>query len=106
MPRFLDSRYLVGIDAYKTEREYTSYDSSSIGGGVRLGRKIIERLFATLKYEYRQVDTKNISDDASTIIKDSEGLSITSSVWLRLSRSSINNVLLPTKGSRTSRATM
>ncbi|PIE34224.1 outer membrane protein assembly factor BamA [candidate division KSB3 bacterium] len=101
MPRFMDSHYLVGIDAYKTEREYTSYDSSSVGGGLRLGRKVFERIFATLKYEYREVDIKNVSENASTIIKESEGLSKTSSAWLRVSRSTINNVLLPTKGSRT-----
>jgi len=101
MPRFLDSPYLVGIDAYKRDRKYTSYDSSSVGGGVRLGRKIFERVFGTLKYEYRQVDTKHLKESASHIIKEAEGISKTSSGWLRLSRSSINNVLLPTKGFRT-----
>ena len=33
IPRFLDSRYLVGLDAYKTKREYNAYDSDSVGGG-------------------------------------------------------------------------
>ncbi len=100
MPRFMDSQYLLGIDAYKTEREYTSYDSASVGGGLRLGRKVIENIFATLKYEYRDVDTKNVDEDASAIIKEAEGRSRTSSGYLQLRRTTINNVLLPTKGSR------
>ncbi len=101
MPRFLDSKYLVGIDAYKTEREYTSYDSSSVGGGIRFGRKLFKNIFGTVKYEYKEVDTKNVEEDASAIIKESNGLSKTSSMTLFLRRSTINNVLLPTKGMRT-----
>lgn len=101
MPRFMDSQYLLGIDAYKTDREYTSYDSSSVGGGLRLGRKVIENIFATLKYEYKDVDIKHVDDDASALIKEAEGRSRTSSGYLQLRRTTINNVLLPTEGSRT-----
>ncbi len=101
MPHFLDSQYLVGIDAYKTNREYTSWDSDSVGGGLRVGREIWRKIFATLKYEYKQDEIKNVDEDASSIIKEAEGESKTSSGWLRLSRSTINNVLLPTKGWRT-----
>jgi len=101
MPRFLDSKYLVGIDAYKTEHDYDAYDSSSVGGGVRFGRKLYKNLFGTLKYEYKEVDISDIEEDASSIIKESEGLSRTSSATAILRYSSINNVLLPTKGMRT-----
>lgn len=101
MPRFLDSKYLVGIDAYKTDREYDAYDSASVGGGLRFGRKLFKNLFGTLKYEYKEVDISDIEEDASNIIKESEGLSTTSSATLLLRYSSINNVLLPTKGMRT-----
>ena len=101
MPRFMDSHYLVGIDAYKTEREYTSYDSSSIGGALRVGRKVIENIFATVRYSYKDVDTYNVEEDASSIIKESEGRSRTSSGYLQLRRTTINNVILPTSGSRT-----
>ncbi len=101
MPRFLDSRYLLGIDSYKTEREYTSYDSSSVGGGFRLGRNVVENIFATLKYEYKDVDIKHVDEDASALIREAEGRSRTSSGYLQFRRTTINNVLLPTKGSRT-----
>ncbi len=101
VPRFLDSPYLVGLDAYKTKREYTSYDSKSIGGGLRLGRKITDRIFGTVRYEYKEVDIADVEEDASTIIKEAEGESITSSASLSLRYSNINNVLLPTKGMQT-----
>lgn len=98
VPRFLDSQYLVGIDGYKTKREYTSYDSESIGGGLRLGRKIIDRLLGTIKYEYKVVDITDVEDDASSLIKEAEGESETSSASLSLKYSNINNIILPTKG--------
>ncbi len=101
VPRFLDSPYLVGLDAYKTKREYTSYDSKSIGGGLRLGRKITDRIFGTVRYEYKKVDIADVEENASTIIKEAEGESITSSASLSLRYSNINNVLLPTKGMQT-----
>lgn len=101
MPRFLDSKYLVGIDAYKTDHEYDAYNSASVGGGIRFGRKLYKNLFGTLKYEYKEVDISDIEEDASSIIKSSEGLSRTSSATGIFRYSSINNVLLPTKGMRT-----
>jgi outer membrane protein insertion porin family len=101
IPRFLDSPYLVGIDTYKTAREYTSYDLDTIGGGLRLGRKITDRVFGTIKYEYKESDITDVEDDASTIIQEAEGESITSSASLLLKYSNINNVLLPTKGLQT-----
>jgi outer membrane protein insertion porin family len=101
MPRFLDSQYLLGIDAYKLRREYSSYDDDSVGGGFRFGRRLTLNTFGTLKYEYRQTDITNVDENASNIIKESEGLSKTSSASAQLRYSTINNVLLPTKGTLT-----
>jgi outer membrane protein insertion porin family len=98
VPRFLDSLYTVGIDAYKTSREYSAYDSDSVGGGLRFGRRITDYIFATLKYEYKEVDITDVDEDASVIIREAEGTSRTSSGSLLLKRSTINNVMLPTKG--------
>ncbi|GAK57966.1 hypothetical protein U27_04938 [Candidatus Vecturithrix granuli] len=98
MPRFLDSRYLLGLDAYKTSREYNAYDSNSVGGGFRFGRAITENIFGTLQYEYKEVDISDVDEDASSIIREAEGRSSTSSTSLSVKRSTINNVLLPTKG--------
>ena len=101
MPRFLDSYYRVTLDTYKTQREYTTYDSESIGAGAGVGRLISWDVLGSLKYEYRKVDTLNVAEDASSIIREAEGISATSSGILSFNRSTINNVLLPTKGSRT-----
>ncbi len=102
MPRFLDSQYLVGIDAYNIKREYSAYDSRSTGGGVRFGRRISENISGVVKYRYEQVNITDVDEDASVRIKEAEGLSRTSSFSLLLKRSTINNVLLPTKGLLTS----
>ncbi|MDY0092975.1 MAG: outer membrane protein assembly factor BamA [Candidatus Vecturithrix sp.] len=98
MPRFLDSHYLLGLDAYKTTREYNAYDSDSVGGGFRFGRAITENIFGTLQYEYKEVEISDVDEDASSIIQEAEGTSTTSSASLSFRRSTINNVLLPTRG--------
>jgi len=101
MPYFLDSQYTVGLEAYNIKREYHTYDSNSTGGSVRFGRKIAEDITGTVKYGYELVDITNVAADASARIKEAEGSSRTSSVALILNRSTINNVMLPTKGMST-----
>lgn len=98
MPRFLDSQYLVGLDAYNTKRDYNTYDSRRTGGGVRFGRSLSENIFGTVRYRYERVNITDVEEDASTRIREAEGLSRTSSSTLLLKRSTINNVWLPTKG--------
>jgi outer membrane protein insertion porin family len=98
MPRFLDSKYLVGLDAYNLKRDYDAYDSQRTGGGIRFGRSLSDTIFGTVKYRFEQVDITDVEEEASTRIKEAEGSSRTSSTTLLLKRSTINNVWLPTKG--------
>lgn len=98
MPRVFDTKYTVGMNVYDQEKDYDAYDSRSLGGGLRFGRKITENIFASLKYRYERVRISDVSEDASVRIRESEGVSKTSAVSLTLKRSTINNVLLPTKG--------
>jgi outer membrane protein insertion porin family len=101
MPHVFDSPYTVGFDAYKLEREYSTYSKKSNGGGVRFGRKIAQNVMFFVKYRYENVNIFDVDEDASIRFRESEGESNTSSVTTLLRRSTINNVLLPTKGMRT-----
>jgi outer membrane protein insertion porin family len=65
---------------------------------VRFGRRLSDTIFGTVKYGFEESDITDIDEDASTRIKEAEGLSRTSSTTLLLKRSTINNVWLPTKG--------
>jgi outer membrane protein insertion porin family len=101
MPRVFDSPYTLGFDAYKLEREYSTYSKKSYGGGVRFGRKITQNVMLFVKYRYEHINIFDVDEDASIRFKESEGESDTSSFTTMLRRSTINNVLLPTKGMRT-----
>jgi outer membrane protein insertion porin family len=101
MPRFLDSPITLGLNAYKLDREYSSYSKQSSGGGIRIGWKIAENTMFFPQYRYELVNIYDVDEDASVRFHESEGESATSSVAFSLRRSTINNVLLPTKGIRT-----
>ncbi len=98
VPRFLDSHYLVGVEAFKVEREYDSYDDARVGGGLRLGRKLTLNTLGSIKYAYEEIDITDVEDDASSFIREAEGKSSTSSTLLSLRYRNLNNVILPTKG--------
>ena len=101
MPRLFDSPYTVGFDVYKQERQYSTYDRKSSGGGVRFGRNVTQNTMLFLKYRYEFIHILNVDEDASIRFIESEGESATSSMSAILRRSTINNILLPTKGMRT-----
>lgn len=101
MPHVWDSPYTVGLDAYKQERDYSTYSKENSGGGIRFGRSITRNTMMFLKYRYEFINIFDVAEDASSRFKEAEGESSTSSVSLLLRRSTINNVLLPTQGMRT-----
>ena len=52
-PYFLDNRVLLGVDAFykqTLQNNYQSYDSKTLGGGLRLGLPLREDLSITLRY--------------------------------------------------------
>jgi len=101
-PYFLDTRLTLGGDLYKTEREYTDFDKSAIGGDLKLGYPLGKdnRIFFIYRYEEKEIS--NVDPLASSLIKDQEGLSTLSSVALTLSRDTTDYRLDPTRGYMTS----
>jgi outer membrane protein insertion porin family len=59
-PYFLDSDWTVGMDAYKTERRYDSYDQFRTGGSVRAGHSIGKYSKAFLSYRYEQQEYQGV----------------------------------------------
>jgi outer membrane protein insertion porin family len=98
-PRLFDSQVLVGGDLYDTYRDYEDYTVGRTGGVVRFGFPLFENFRLYTQYQYEVVDTYNILDTASEIIKSQEGTSTTSSVYLGLRRDSRDHRFDPTKGS-------
>lgn len=82
-PYFLDRPMSAGFDLFAIQRKLqkeSSYDSNTIGGGLRTGYAISEQLRQDWKYQLKRDQVENISTNASRYIKEQEGTSVTSSV--------------------------
>jgi outer membrane protein insertion porin family len=100
-PRLFDSQVLVGGDIYNTFRDYDDYSIRRTGGVARFGFPLFADIRLYTQYLYEVVDTYNILDTASEIIKSQEGISTTSSIYLGLRRDTRDHRFDPTKGSDT-----
>lgn len=82
-PYFLGRNLQAGIDLFHTTNQnsqYTSYDSTVTGGGLRLGYEINERWSQRLRYTIKQDRIENVPDTSSLAIRQQEGTTLTSLV--------------------------
>jgi len=98
-PRLFDTQLLLGGDIYNTFRDYDDYSVRRTGGVARFGFPLFADLRLYTQYLYEVVDTYNIQEFASEIIKSQEGISTTSSIYLGLRRDTRDSRFDPTKGS-------
>jgi outer membrane protein insertion porin family len=101
-PWLMDKPILFSANIYKITREYIDYDKKATGFGVSLGKILSEYWWGDIAYNFENAEIYNISDEASTIVKEQEGIRITSSITPSLVRDSRDNYLDPSKGSRKS----
>jgi outer membrane protein insertion porin family len=97
-PRLFDTQILAGGDLYNIYRDYDDYSIRRSGGVARFGFPLFEYFRLYTQYLYEKVDTYNILDTASDIIKSQAGLSTTSSIYLGIRRDTRDNRYDPTKG--------
>lgn len=109
-PRVNDSQWSLGLDLLKTDREFDDFDRQQAGGALTAGYGLEELLGQrgrdmrfTLRYQYLENNIKNVNEEtAADFIKDEEGKSTVSSITPALIRSTIDNPMDPTDGSRQS----
>jgi len=89
-------------DLWSTYREYDTYDLRSKGFGTTFGYPIWEKIIGYLGYRLSDNDISNVSESASSYIKDQEGSTVSSGITLTLSRDSTDDSMFPTKGTRNS----
>ncbi len=97
-PYFLDTRFAVGGDLYKTDREYADYDKATVGGDIKLGFTLGEddRFFFVYRYEKKNIT--NVDPTAAIQIRDAIGTSVLSSFTATVTRDRTDYRLDPTKG--------
>lgn len=100
-PYFLDRNVSAGFDVFRiarTDDDDLAYDQASIGFSLRGGYSVTENTRHNLRYTLRQDDIKNVDSNASTIIKDQEGKTLTSEIGSILTYDVRDNRQVPTSG--------
>jgi outer membrane protein insertion porin family len=127
-PRFLDTPYSLGVSGYSTTDEYDNYSVDVAGGGLTIGREIMENIYATLGYRFERVRVYDVYSTAGEdAVQDNlatpedeyvapipplgyhagdyiydewkRGPSLTSKVTLAFTRNTLNDPYFPTNGS-------
>lgn len=101
-PWFMDKPLTFTTSIYNLTREYVEYDKEATGFNISLGKRLSEYWSTDILYNFEKAKISNVSDDASSIIKDQEGDSTTSSITPSIVRDSRDNYLDPRRGSRNS----
>lgn len=102
-PYFLDSKWSLGGDVYRSEREYVDYTKRSTGGDIKGGYQLTDTLSTFLLYKYEKYDifkesaalleTRRLYPD---IVSENDGT--TSSVTASISRNTTDYRLDPSSG--------
>jgi outer membrane protein insertion porin family len=66
-PRVWDSDYSLGVNLYRSEYEYLTYNQKSIGAGVNIGKQLTRNLYGSLGYSYSKNDT-DVDENATAPI--------------------------------------
>jgi len=100
-PYLLGYPYAAGIDLYREQVGYfDTYSYKILGGNLRLGRKLTKRTRLDAMYKLENVDVYNVSEYASTFIKEQAGKATTSAFSLTLSMDTRDDYYAPTRGGR------
>jgi outer membrane protein insertion porin family len=65
-PYFLDSKWTVGADVYRSERQYIDYTRRATGGDIKAGYPFSDTLSTFWLYKYEQ---KEIFDESSSLLE-------------------------------------
>jgi len=99
-PWFMDKPVSASIGLYNDTFKYPEYDKEATGGYIGFGKELSEYVEANIRYDLEKVTITEISRNASDIIKDQEGVKVTSSISPSISNNTIDNYLDPTSDYR------
>lgn len=102
-PYFMDTRWTVGADLYRTQRDYIDYTRRATGGDIKAGYNLSDTLSTLWLYKY---EVKKIFDQSTALQNNIlQGLipapatdSTTSSIVASLTRNTTDYHLDPTRG--------
>ncbi len=99
-PYFMDTRWTVGADLYRTQRDYVDYTRRGTGGDIKAGYALSDEISTFWLYKYEQVTIFNESQallaSRTTILPQTN--TSTSSITGSITRNTTDYRLDPTRG--------
>ena len=90
------------FDIWNYSRTYDTYTLDSNGAGIVLGYGLWDYVTGYLGYRFSNDDVTEVQTNASTYIKRQEGVTTTSGPTATLIRSTLNDAMFPSTGSKNS----
>ncbi|GAM07943.1 outer membrane protein assembly factor BamA [Geobacter sp. OR-1] len=97
-PYFLDSKWTVGADLYRSQRDYIDYTRRAIGGDLKAGYLISDTLSTFWIYKYEQKEIFNLSQAFILSKQEFEPTSTTSSITASVTSNNTDYRMDPTTG--------
>ncbi len=97
-PYFMDTRWTLGGDLYRSEREYMDYTRRALGGDIKGGYPLSDTLSTFWIYKYEQKEIFNTSPALILSGQFFETSSTTSSITASLSRNTTDYRMDPSTG--------
>ncbi|MBN2141283.1 MAG: outer membrane protein assembly factor BamA [Desulfovibrionaceae bacterium] len=98
-PHYNDTALGVGGSAYHRTEEFVDYHKRTVGGQAKFTYPLGEYTGLTVSYTLDNYEIFDLSDTASSDIKDEEGSHISSSISLGAARDTTNRRYNPSQGS-------
>tara|TARA_R100000027_G_scaffold38030_3_gene28043 strand:- start:7094 stop:9439 length:2346 start_codon:yes stop_codon:yes gene_type:complete len=101
-PWLFEQQLALGFEIFRRETDYNSseYNELRTGFEVYLRKRLFELVEGRLSYTLENVDIFDVSDDASSQIKDEEGEKLISKVGVTLTRDTRDRLVITRRGNR------
>ncbi|UCZ55682.1 outer membrane protein assembly factor BamA [Desulfurispirillum indicum] len=99
-PYLFDRDINFSLSFYDQVRQYTYYDDHRRGFSVTLGRPLFEEVRGNIRVKHEEINIRDVDSQAADVIKEMEGSATTRSIMPSLSRNTLDNRWLPTRGTR------
>jgi outer membrane protein insertion porin family len=98
-PWLFDIPLTSTVEAYNWSRDYDEFNKDSLGGKLAFGYPVWDYTRVYVSYVYDDSEVSNVSENASTFIKDQEGTIVSSVISTTLRRDNRDHTFLTTRGS-------
>ncbi|WP_236069210.1 outer membrane protein assembly factor BamA [Citreicoccus inhibens] len=97
-PYFLDTNYLLSVEAFRIQADYEGFIRNSTGGTVSIGYQFIDDLLGTIGYTREWVTVEAGQNIGAVLLANQFQSGVTSAARLSLSFDRRDNRLFPSRG--------